>query len=956
MGLKLRLTDYHAKYYAYELTKKCSSNSIEKLVSTLADAQVEPKPHQIDAALFAFKSPLSKGAILADEVGLGKTIEAGIVISQKWAERKRRILIIVPSTLRKQWHQELLEKFFLHSIIMESKSFNEFIKKGIFNPFEQNEIIISSYNFVRNKEHYVKAVNWDLVIIDEAHRLRNVYKNSNRIARAIKDAIASSPKILLTATPLQNTLLELYGLVSFIDAYTFGDFKSFKSQFARLSDDRMEQFTDLKERLAPICKRTLRKQVLEYINYTNRKALTQEFYPSDKEQMLYDSVTGYLQKTDLRALPPSQRLLMTLILRKLLSSSSFAIAGTLRSLVNKLKDMLEKAERGAFSEEVFQDFEGYDELADELEDDESQNEQVLTEEDIIAIRAEMEELTGYAELAESIGQNAKGEVLLTALKNGFEEMKRLGAPEKALIFTESKRTQDYLLSILSQTEFKDKVVLFNGSNNDDLSKKIYTQWLERHKGSDKITGSQTADKRAALVDYFKEKASIMIATEAAAEGINLQFCSMVVNYDLPWNPQRIEQRIGRCHRYGQKFDVVVINFLNKRNAADERVYELLKEKFKLFDGVFGVSDEVLGAIESGVDFEKRINEIYQYCRRTEEIKQAFDELQKELESQIDEKMQATRQKLLENFDEEVHEKLKINLFESREYLSRYEQWLMEITKYRLQNEADFLNENNSFMLLSNPYSDVNIPLGLYKMKTDDESIHNYRIGHLLAQRIIEEYKSKRLPCREVVFHYSSYSGRISLLEELAGKSGELSAWNVTVNSFEEENHIIFAGVLENGVLLHHEQCQRLFSLSAEVRGLVYSTKDKELKTILDSRISYITDEISKKNSSFFDEEMEKLDKWAEDVKSSIEMELKELDIQIKTMKTESKKIPKLEEKVKVQRQIKEYEKRRNLLRQNLFAEQDKVDEQKEKLISEIEARLSQSIHVEPLFTIAWKVV
>ena len=137
--------------------------------------------------------------------------------------------------------------------------------------------------------------------------------------------------------------------------------------------------------------------------------------------------------------------------------------------------------------------------------------------------------------------------------------------------------------------------------------------------------------------YFRDEAIIMIATEAAAEGINLQFCSLVVNYDLPWNPQRIEQRIGRCHRYGQKHDVVVVNFLNQKNAADQRVYQLLAEKFKLFNGVFGASDEVLGSIESGVDFEKRIADIYQKCRTQEQIQFNFDQLQREMEIQIDER-------------------------------------------------------------------------------------------------------------------------------------------------------------------------------------------------------------------------------------------------------------------------------------------------------------------------------
>lgn len=188
--------------------------------------------------------------------------------------------------------------------------------------------------------------------------------------------------------------------------------------------------------------------------------------------------------------------------------------------------------------------------------------------------------------------------------------------------------------MLAQTEFAGKVVLFNGTNNDPASRAIYQRWLTQHAGTDRITGSPSADMRAALVEHFRDHASILIATEAAAEGINLQFCNLVVNYDLPWNPQRIEQRVGRCHRYGQKFDVVAVNFLNKNNAADQRVYELLDEKFRLFNGVFGASDEVLGAVESGVDFEKRIAAIYQQCRTPEQIQFEFDQLQRELETEV----------------------------------------------------------------------------------------------------------------------------------------------------------------------------------------------------------------------------------------------------------------------------------------------------------------------------------
>ena len=259
----MQLTDYHAKYYAHELTKRCPSDSVEKFTAALMDSQVDLKPHQVDAALFAFRSPLSKGAILADEVGLGKTIEAGIVLSQKWAERKRKILVIAPSSLRMQWGQELADKFYLPSKVMDSKIFKQAIKAGSRNPLDTDEIVICSYYFARNKSAEVASVSWDLVVVDEAHRLRNVYKPGNVIANELKKCLAQAPKMLLTATPLQNSLMELYGLVSFIDEYTFGDQKSFRSQFTRIVSTSV--YDDLKERLKPVCKRTLRRQVLEYI-------------------------------------------------------------------------------------------------------------------------------------------------------------------------------------------------------------------------------------------------------------------------------------------------------------------------------------------------------------------------------------------------------------------------------------------------------------------------------------------------------------------------------------------------------------------------------------------------------------------------------------------------------------------------------------------------------------------
>src|SRR4029079_10539496 len=204
----MAITDHQAKYFAHELTRRFPSQSEARLAGALVDAQVDLNPHQVDAALFAFRSPLSKGALLADEVGLGTTIEAGLVLSQKWAERKRRILIIVPANLRKQWHQELTEKFFLPCQILETKSYNQAIRDSNVWPFQpEHAVVICSYQFARSKAAEVATTPWDLVVIDEAHRLRNVYQPSRVVANTIKSALQGRRKLLLTATPLQNSLL-----------------------------------------------------------------------------------------------------------------------------------------------------------------------------------------------------------------------------------------------------------------------------------------------------------------------------------------------------------------------------------------------------------------------------------------------------------------------------------------------------------------------------------------------------------------------------------------------------------------------------------------------------------------------------------------------------------------------------------------------------------------------------
>jgi superfamily II DNA or RNA helicase len=964
------ITAYQSIYFAHELTKRSSSEKLEKLSQSLLNATVDMNPHQVEAALFAFRSPLSRGALLADEVGLGKTIEAGLVISQLWAERRRRILVIVPTALRKQWNRELVEKFFIPSQILETRLYNLLKKQGRLNPFElRNEIAICSYGFARSKADDISGVAWDLVVVDEAHRLRNVYKKGTKIARSILDSVQTRPKVLLTATPLQNNLMELYGLTQFIDPLIFGDEASFRAQFGRGNDLSEHQFRDLKARLRPVCHRTLRRQVTEYVPYTNRLAITQDFTPTESEQRLYDNISEYLRRDQLQALPTGQRQLMTMVLRKLLASSSFAIAGTLETLVRRLQASLEEqkgqAEPSDVISEIERDVDTLDETKEEWSEDENAPPPTAvsgTVPQLQLLRDEIDELRGYRDLAVSIAENAKGRELLVALKRGFAKLAELGAARKAVIFTESRRTQSYLKRLLEHNGYAGQIVLFNGTNTEPESQKIYKDWYERHREDDQITGSKTADMRSALVEHFRDSASVMIATESGAEGINLQFASLVVNYDLPWNPQRIEQRIGRCHRYGQKHDVVVVNFLNRKNEADVRVFQLLSEKFRLFDGVFGASDEVLGAIESGVDFEKRIANIYQNCRTPEQIKLAFDALQQELNEQITVSLDDTRRKLLEHFDEEVHERLRVNVEKTRAQIGRFEQWLWKLTARELEGHARFNPRQYSFTLESLPgwATDGELRQGRYRLLTkieDGEPFIHYRPGHPLAEGLINQAKSRRLPPREVIFHYRDYEGKISVIETLIGKSGWLTLTRVAVEALDTEDHLIFSAFTDDSSPVDQETCERLFGVGAGAGEEVQVPAEWEdrLSKLTQAAVSRILGEIGERNSKFFEQEIEKIDKWAEDRKHGLEIELKELDAEIKALVRESRLASDLQTKIDLRRQAGDLEKQRNRKRREIYDAQDEIESSKEALLTEVQARLQQKVTHDLLFTIRWRV-
>ena len=960
------LTSHQAKLFARELLGVNPAGETARIGSALMDAQVDLNPHQVDAALFAFQSPLSKGVILADEVGLGKTIEAGLVMTQRWAEGRRRILVVVPASLRKQWVQELADKFFLPAVILEAKSFNAAVRAGKRNPFdldgEERAVVVCSYQFAARKAEEIATCRWDLAVLDEAHRLRNVYKPGAKTAAAIRTALATTPKVLLTATPLQNSLMELYGLVSIIDQHHFGDAKSFRTLYSRLAEGG--RFDDLQARLAPVCHRTLRRQVVEYVSYTNRVPVTQEFWPSAEEQDLYDMVSEYLRRPELQALPASQRTLMVLVMRKLLASSTFAIAGALDSLSRKLQGLLRDDDRAkstlsaqlasAFEEE----FEDLEDLAEEWADDESDGEEEsqrpLTEAERDSITAEIGELQTFRDLAVSITENAKGLALLTALSTGFAKAAELGAQDKAVIFTESRRTQEYLVRLLSRSGYEGEIVLFNGSNTDPASKATYEDWKQRHGGTDQISWSRTADMRAALVERFRTGAKIMIATEAAAEGINLQFCSMVVNYDLPWNPQRIEQRIGRCHRYGQQHDVVVVNFLNRANAADQRVFELLDEKFRLFSGVFGASDEVLGAIESGVDFERRIASIYQECRTTEAINDEFTQLRLELDAEITATMDETRRKLLENFDAEVHDRLRVSLAESTEFIDKADEQLWQVTTHVLESLADIDSQARAFDLPKAPPFAPDVETGRYRLaRPNDEHSHRYRRRHPLAVR--DRAGSADTPDAELRFDYSDWPVRSEAVEPLVGRSGFALVDHLQLSGQETEDHLIVTACTDEGVELSQEQARRLFDVPATAGCMAPIDLPLALTELAETRRAATLEAISSRHGVWFDEEMDKLDRWADDKRSGLKADLREHDDTLKALKRDARTASSLPDKLAIQKKIKSVESVRDAAWRAYDTEARSIEQAKEALIDDVEARLAVDQTVDRIFQIRFTV-
>ncbi|MBO4515942.1 DEAD/DEAH box helicase [bacterium] len=904
-------TEEQALYFKEYILLKNSGNNVSRIGSSLFESKIALNPHQISAALNFFQNPMRKGMLFADEVGLGKTIEAGIVISQYWYEHKQRIIIICPASLIKQWNEELYEKFHLDSVIIDGKALNNSTFKW------DSKIYITSINNVYlNKERF--SFNFDLIVIDEAHKLRNVYKDKGVMAPAIKEIFAGQKKLLLTATPFQNNLQELFGLFSLIDENIFPDLGVFKEKY-------INNYTSYREELKSIIKlytvRTLRKDVSKYINYTKRNVFLADYSLTDQEIHLYEEIENLLYDSTISTIYSAGQLhLIIVLLQKLLSSSLYAVKNTLINMNSKLKN----SNQIIFDEDADEDFENiFENSLLNLPDNEA--------------KSFSNSITSCVQDIEKVIIDSKFERLIKSINDLYEEFdKDSNRNKKILIFTESKKTQKYLYEKIGQ--FYSKVLMFNGENEGDNIKDLYNSWAAIYNPEKKINKGIAV--RRAIVDAFEKEYEILIATDAAAEGLNLQFCSVIINYDLPWNPQKIEQRIGRCHRYGQKNDVIVINLLNSSSTIDKRIYELLNSKLGIFDETFGASDLILGNNISE-NLEDSIKSIYKTCRSPQEIEKAFENLQNQFRDEINQALKESENNLDTYFDEEVSKSFDLQFIEATRIVDEMADMFYKLIKYA-KPKAVFYDNNYSFIYNNKTYT---------VLTRNDTNAEFCSITSFFGKEVLEKIDWLNIKPRKIVLDYSTSNKKIGFLDENNCHNCTIIVSKIIYDSYETTESLVLTGSFDNGIEIPSDICHKIIKLNSKE---IISENVFISGQILDKHkedINLKIKEISDNNSRIFQEEINYIDNWADSLIEKIQLSVKNMRDERKELQLACDYTSSLEEKTVYQEQIQKLSKKINRAWIELAGLEDEVEEKRKNLINNLKAEKDKSISTKMLFSL-----
>jgi superfamily II DNA or RNA helicase len=803
------------RYLAEQLVRLRRADEQQRYAAAQRQGRIDPNPHQIDAVIFALKRIPEGGCILADEVGLGKTIEAGLVVAQLRSEgAMSRVLLVVPKPLLGQWQDELYRLFGIQAVEGRFEP-GSFSGPGVF--LVGREVAGSERGAAALRE----CEPFDLCIIDEAHEVfANIYRRFDkhgdyrsdseeaRIADRVRSFLRSSPVLLLTATPIQNNLTELWGLIQYVEptGTLLGNLRTFRDVFCDGDDRTLVQGQDdeLRRRIETVVQRTLRRQAQDFLDrpFVGRRAQIFEYSMTPKEKLLYDQVTAYLLEPQLFAFRGNQRRLLLIGFHRLMGSSIAALTSSLGKVAARLDQMI----KGLSTEPSTV-------LLDDLDDDELRTEPGIEDEpaaDPRFIEKELGRVRSFISLAESLHRDSKAEKLLDVIRVIRE---RPAGRQRAVIFTESLVTQAYLeeLLILKGGFRPEDITLFRGTNESPRAAEALKYWqaevgdfLQPHQRP-----SRSVALRLALVYEFKTRSRIFISTEAGAKGLNLQFCDTIINYDLPWNPQRIEQRIGRCHRYGQQHDVTVINFLAADNEAQRLTFEILSRKLDLFGQVLDASDAVLhepttdtpetiaGAV--GSDFEGRLRRIYERARTVGEIEAELRRLREEMEEErkrFEETWARTAGLIETRFDQRVRQvfhRLQADLPASLARLDGEIDGL--ITGFLLASGVQYrrFSTDGSIRFEISPSERLpddwcgggNAVIGEARNLEDAEPLH---LGHALVQAAVAEAREATPPGMRVAWALDR--GAPPELIDRKGQRGRLILVRIRYDGFERVDRLI----------------------------------------------------------------------------------------------------------------------------------------------------------------------
>lgn len=829
-----------ARILVERLLLKRNPLDYQAYVETFRESLIDANPHQIEAIVFALEKLENGGCILADEVGLGKTIEAGLVISQFRAQRRFNILILVPTSLAGQWSSELRGLFQISSRIVTSRDKKKYKQEDLAGIFQEEGVYILGREFASRleKEKVLSRKKWDLIVVDEAHEVfaniyrrfhprTGLYKVRSRVSATAANMFylfKSTPLMLLTATPIQNNILELWGLSSYIlpeaSKSHLGQFNHFKELFLKNGEVVDEKIPELKQRIANFLVRNLRVNAQDFMKYkfTKRDCRTLNFYMGEVEKELYNKISHYFERDDIYAYSTNGlidlkddrragiRNLLKMSYRRRLGSSFFALARSLHGIVERLEKMKagewETVIQDTATDDWENDQEDLEKWGMEAEPEETVIPFTPSTDDIDHIEREIDEVNGFIAQAEKLEATGKDKSLVTWLKKMFDTPGKFN--EKAVIFTTFTATQQHLLDILEKNGFEDQVLLFSGSRassdkqRQDL-KQALLYWEEEI--GDTISPSERPTgnilERTALVHYFKTRKKIFISTEAGAKGLNLQFCNIIINYDLPWNPQRIEQRIGRCHRYGQERDVIVINCINADNETEQHIYNILETKFNLFKSLMGAGDDILGTLSKAINFEKKVHEILNEFNTPEQrrimLKQLEEEIDEDTKKLRDHKLEKTRN-LLDGLDPQVKAKLKSIKEKLPESFSRYDADILNLLRFiALSRDIPFREVN---MEEQREYDQVFLEFdskAYYIGKRDEEKIRQSQhidLRHPLLSDWITTIQNEMFSGHTAIrLRYSNGPNVSEILRPYEGCGGTWNLYRVGYQGFEYEERL-----------------------------------------------------------------------------------------------------------------------------------------------------------------------